>query len=155
MPTYALLGADLYLPTPPPVHTWGGGGGDQKAQEKLASRSSLFLQRCRVATGSQPEVSILKIIICWLSKQGRHFHLCSASDEIVSLYAQRAIKLLNCFHICNSCHPEPCGLTDICSTRCEMIKARVNLWSSHFNRHSYPFVGIRTISNALWTALVE
>jgi len=44
MPTYALLGADLYLP-PHPVHM--GGGGDQKAQEKLASRSSLFLQRCR------------------------------------------------------------------------------------------------------------
>jgi len=43
MPTYALLGADLYLP--PTLCTWGG--GDQKAQEKLASRSSLFLQRCR------------------------------------------------------------------------------------------------------------
>ena len=43
MPTYALLGADLYLP-PPCAH---GEGEDQKAQEKLASRSSLFLQRCR------------------------------------------------------------------------------------------------------------
>ncbi len=37
MPTYALLDADLYLP--PTLCTWGG-GGDQKAQEKLASRSS-------------------------------------------------------------------------------------------------------------------
>jgi hypothetical protein len=43
MPTYALLGADLYLP---PACAHGGGEG-QKAQEKLASRSSLFLQRCR------------------------------------------------------------------------------------------------------------
>ncbi len=45
MPTYALLDTDLYLP-PPTLCTWGG-GGDQKAQEKLASRSSLFLQHCR------------------------------------------------------------------------------------------------------------
>ena len=44
MPTYALLGTDLYLP--PTQCTWVG-GEDQKAQEKLASRSSLFLQRCR------------------------------------------------------------------------------------------------------------
>ncbi len=43
MPTYALLGGDLYLP--PTLCTRGG--GDQKAQEKLASRSSLFIQRCR------------------------------------------------------------------------------------------------------------
>jgi hypothetical protein len=41
MPTYALLGVDLYLP-PTFAH---GGGGDLKAQEKQASRSSLFLQR--------------------------------------------------------------------------------------------------------------
>ena len=58
MPTYALLGADLYLP-PHPVHM--GGGEDQKAQEKLASRSSLFLQRCRGRNWSPTAYGFLMI----------------------------------------------------------------------------------------------
>jgi hypothetical protein len=34
MPTYALVGVDLYLP--PTLCTWGGGGWDQKAQGKTS-----------------------------------------------------------------------------------------------------------------------